>query len=336
MNMNSKTNSSSGEGALLEVRDLSVSFHLMEGKVAAVSQVNLELYPGEVLGVVGESGCGKSVTARAVLRIIPTPPGDIERGQVLFQGRDLLTLSDKEMEAVRGGKISMIFQEPMTSLNPAYTVGDQIAEVLRFHRGQRKKEALKQAVEMLRKVEIPDPERRARSYPYQLSGGMRQRAMIAMALACQPRILIADEPTTALDVTTQAQILRLIKDLQASSGMSVILITHNLGVVASSADQVMIMYAGRVVEQGPTRDIFYRHHHPYTNGLLESLPRLDQARKQLKEIPGTVPRLGEMPSGCVFVNRCGRALEQCATEPPPTRRIGPRHYSTCWLEANSL
>ncbi|MCF8042409.1 MAG: ABC transporter ATP-binding protein [Desulfarculaceae bacterium] len=302
--------------------------------MAAVSRVNLSLFPGEVLGVVGESGCGKSVTARAILRIIPIPPGDIERGQVLFQGRDLLTFSNKEMEKVRGGKISMIFQEPMTSLNPAYTVGDQIAEVLRFHRGQDKKNALKQAVEMLSKVEIPDPVRRARSYPYQLSGGMRQRAMIAMALACQPRILIADEPTTALDVTTQAQILRLIKELQTSSGMSVMLITHNLGVVASLADQVVIMYAGRVVEQGPTRAIFYKHHHPYTNGLLRSLPRLDQAQRELIEIPGTVPRLEKMSPGCAFANRCDRALAKCTAEPPPTRQIGPRHYSTCWLEAN--
>lgn len=334
MNMKPKTNRKSDKEALLEVRDLSVSFHLMEGRVAAVSQVNLVLYPGEVLGVVGESGCGKSVTARSILRIIPTPPGDIEHGQVLFQGRDLLACSEKEMEAVRGGQISMIFQEPMTSLNPAYTVGDQIAEVLRFHRGQRKKQAFAGAIEMLRRVEIPDPERRAASYPHQLSGGMRQRAMIAMALACKPRILIADEPTTALDVTTQAQILRLIKELQRSSGMSVMLITHNLGVVASSADQVMIMYAGRVVEQGPIRDIFYKHHHPYTNGLLQSLPRLDQAQRELKEIPGAVPRLEKLPPCCAFVNRCDRALSRCATEPPPTRMIGHRHYSTCWLEAN--
>lgn len=334
MNMNGEAQASSGAEALLEVRDLSVSFHLMEGRVAAVSQVNLVLYPGEVLGVVGESGCGKSVTARSILRIIPTPPGDIQGGQVLFEGRDLLACSEKEMEQVRGGRISMIFQEPMTSLNPAYTVGDQIAEVLRFHRGQRKRQALSGAVEMLRRVEIPDPERRAASYPHQLSGGMRQRAMIAMALACQPRLLIADEPTTALDVTTQAQILRLIKNLQASSGMAVMLITHNLGVVAASADQVMIMYAGRVVEQGPTRAIFYQPHHPYTNGLLRSLPRLDQARRELQEIPGTVPRLEKMPPGCAFANRCEQALPRCAGEPPPTRRLGPRHYATCWLEAS--
>jgi len=320
------------EAPILEVSDLSVSFHLLEGVIPAVAGVNLVLNQGEVLGVVGESGCGKSVTAKSVLRIIPCPPGSIDSGRAMFEGHDLLTLSEKKMEGVRGNKISMIFQEPMTSLNPAFTVGDQIAEVFRFHRGMKKKEAFARAVEELRRVEIPDPAKRARCYPHQLSGGMRQRAMIAIALACRPRILFADEPTTALDVTIQAQILNLIGQLQADIGMSVILITHNLGVVASVANRLVIMYAGRVVEEGTTDEIFVNHHHPYTHGLLRSVPRLDRPTEALKEIKGIVPKLNDLPAGCVFSNRCDYVMEQCRKQEPEIKAIGSKHQSRCWLE----
>jgi oligopeptide/dipeptide ABC transporter ATP-binding protein len=314
------------------VSDLAVSFHLLEGVIPAVAGVDLVLNQGEVLGVVGESGCGKSVTARAVMRIIPTPPGHIDSGRVLFEGRDLLALSETEMETIRGNKISMIFQEPMTSLNPAFTVGDQIAEVFRFHRGMGRREAFEQAVEELRRVEIPDPGRRARNYPHQLSGGMRQRAMIAIALACRPRILIADEPTTALDVTIQAQILDLIGQMQAQIGMSVVLITHNLGVVASTADRLVIMYAGRMVEQGSVDEIFARHHHPYTHGLLRSVPRLDRPMEDLVEIKGIVPRLDNLPPGCVFSTRCEYVMDRCREQEPELKQICPGHQSRCWLE----
>ena len=320
------------QASILEVSDLSVSFHLLEGVIPAVAGVDLILTQGEVLGVVGESGCGKSVTARAVMRIIPTPPGSIDSGRVLFEGRDLLKLSEAEMEGIRGDKISMIFQEPMTSLNPAFTVGDQIAEVFRFHRGMGRREAFERAVEELRRVEIPDPAKRARNYPHQLSGGMRQRAMIAIALACRPRILVADEPTTALDVTIQAQILNLIGQLQADIGMSVILITHNLGVVATMADRVVIMYAGRVVEQGSVDDIFVQHHHPYTHGLLRSVPRLDRPTEELVEIKGIVPRLDDLPAGCAFSTRCEYVMDQCRQLEPELIEISPGHSSRCWLE----
>ena len=320
------------KASILEVRNLSVSFHLMEGVIPAVAGVDLVLNQGEVLGVVGESGCGKSVTARAVMRIIPTPPGSIDSGRVLFEGRDLLNLSEAKMEGIRGDKISMIFQEPMTSLNPAFTVGDQIAEVFRFHRGMGRREAFERAVEELKRVEIPDPAKRARSYPHQLSGGMRQRAMIAIALACRPRILIADEPTTALDVTIQAQILNLIGQLQADIGMSVILITHNLGVVATMADRLVIMYAGRVVEQGSVDDIFIHHHHPYTHGLLRSVPRLDRPTEDLVEIKGIVPRLDDLPTGCAFSTRCDHVMDKCRQLEPELKEISPGHGSRCRLE----
>jgi len=317
---------------LLEVDGLSVSFHLLEGVVPAVAGVDLVVNQGEVLGIVGESGCGKSVTAKSVMRLIPCPPGRIDSGRVLFQGSDLLELSEAEMAGIRGDKISMIFQEPMTSLNPAFTVGDQIAEVFRFHRGTKKKEAFELAVEELKRVEIPDPGKRARSYPHQLSGGMRQRAMIAIALACRPRILIADEPTTALDVTIQAQILHLIRQLQAEIGMSVMLITHNLGLVAAMADRLVIMYAGRVVEEGPVEDIFADHFHPYTHGLLRSVPRLDRPAEELMEIKGTVPKLTELPAGCPFSNRCQQVMDRCRRHAPEFKEVGPGHRSRCWLE----
>ncbi|MCX5915726.1 MAG: ABC transporter ATP-binding protein [Deltaproteobacteria bacterium] len=317
---------------LLEVRDLSVSFHLLEGIIPAVAKVDLVLDEGEILGVVGESACGKSVTAKSILRIIPTPPGRINSGKVLFEGRDLMELHEEEMQAIRGEKISMIFQEPMTSLNPAFTVGDQIAEVFRFHRGLSKPEAWGKAVEELRRVEIPDPGKRARSYPHELSGGMRQRAMIAIALACRPRILIADEPTTALDVTIQAQILKLIAQLQREIGMSVILITHNLGIVASLAQRVAVMYAGRIVEEGPVETIFNGHHHPYTRGLLQSVPRLDLPQGDLQEIRGTVPRLNDLPEGCAFSNRCDFVMDLCRRQEPELRSAGEGHFSRCWLD----
>jgi len=320
------------KSSILEVSELSVSFHLLEGVIPAVAGVDLILNRGEVLGVVGESGCGKSVTAKAIMRIIPTPPGSIDSGRVLFEGRDLLCLSEAEMEGIRGEKISMIFQEPMTSLNPAFTVGDQIAEVFRFHRGMGRKESFERAVAELKRVEIPDPDKRARNYPHQLSGGMRQRAMIAIALACRPQILIADEPTTALDVTIQAQILNLIGQLKVDIGMSVILITHNLGVVASMADRLVIMYAGRVVEQGAVDDIFLQHHHPYTHGLLRSVPRLDRPTEDLLEIKGIVPRLDNLPAGCSFSTRCEYVMDQCRQLEPELKEIASGHSSRCWLE----
>jgi oligopeptide/dipeptide ABC transporter ATP-binding protein len=319
-------------GHLLAIRGLSTSFYLLEGRIPAVVDVDMVLERGEVLGVVGESGCGKTVTAKSILRIIPDPPGRIESGHVLFEGRDLLELSESEMQKIRGNKISMIFQEPMTSLNPAFTVGDQIAEAFRFHRGFSKSEAWANAVNELRRVEIPAPEKRAHDYPHQLSGGMRQRAMIAMALACRPRILIADEPTTALDVTIQAQILKLISQLQADIGMGVMLITHNLGVIASMAHKVVIMYAGRVVEEGPVEAIFGNHHHPYTHGLLRSVPRLDRPELELKEIRGTVPQLSDLPSGCTFSNRCEFTMELCGQQEPEIKRVGKGHFSRCVLE----
>ena len=333
MNFNPNQRSSASAGfPLLQVRNLSVSFHLMEGVVPAVSGVNLALYEGEILGIAGESGCGKSVTAKSVLRIIPHPPGNIHSGEVLFEGKDLLPLSENEMQRVRGSKISMIFQEPMTSLNPAFTVGDQIAEVFRFHQGLSKPAAWIKAVEELRLVEIQDPEQWARAYPHQLSGGMRQRAMIAIALACRPRVLIADEPTTALDVTIQAQILKLMARLQKEIGMAVMLITHNLGVIASLASRVVIMYAGRVVEEGLVDDIFNRCTHPYTQGLLQCVPRLDRVQEELREIKGTVPRLDQLPSGCPFSNRCDFVMEICRREEPQFRPVGDRHFSSCHLE----
>ncbi|HXZ34871.1 MAG TPA: ABC transporter ATP-binding protein [Thermodesulfobacteriota bacterium] len=317
---------------LLEVQDLSVSFHLLGGIVPAVAKVDLVLDEGEILGIVGESACGKSVTARSIMRIIPTPPGRINSGRVLFEGRNLMELPEEEMQEVRGEKISMIFQEPMTSLNPAFTVGDQISEVFRFHRRTSKAEAWEKAVEELRRVEIPDPEKRARSYPHELSGGMRQRVMIAIALACRPRILIADEPTTALDVTIQAQILKLIAQLQREIGMSVMLITHNLGIVASLAQRVAVMYAGRIVEEGPAEIIFNDHHHPYTRGLLRSVPRLDLPQRDLQEIQGTVPRLNDLPEGCTFSNRCDFVMDLCRRQESELRPVGEGHVSRCWLD----
>jgi peptide/nickel transport system ATP-binding protein len=318
---------------LLTIRNLHTYFFSDEGVAKAVDGVDLELKEGGTLGVVGESGCGKSVTALSVMRLIPDPPGKITEGEILFGGTNLLKLSEAEMRRIRGRSISMIFQEPMTSLNPVFQIGDQISEVLRLHEGLSRKEAWDRSVEMLKLVGIPSPERRVQEYPHQLSGGMRQRAMIAMALACSPKLMIADEPTTALDVTIQAQILELMNRLQKDKGMSVILITHNLGVIAETAQKVAVMYAGRVVEYAEVKPIFGNPMHPYTQGLLKSIPRLDEehARKaRLEAIPGLVPSLLELPPGCKFSNRCKYVFEKCMKEPQLTE-AAPGHMVRCWL-----
>jgi peptide/nickel transport system ATP-binding protein len=307
---------------LLEVLGLKTRFSLEEGPVMAVDDVSFSIPPGGTLGVVGESGCGKSVTALSIMRLVPDPPGKVVGGEVRFKGQDLLALPEGEMRRIRGNQLSMIFQEPMTSLNPVYTVGEQIGETVRLHQGLDRRQARERAVEMLRQVGIPAPEQRVDAYPHQLSGGMRQRVMIAMALACNPELVIADEPTTALDVTIQAQILDLLKRLQAGRGMAVMLITHDLGVVAESCDAVVVMYAGRVVEQAPVRALFSRPAHPYTAGLLRSIPSFHasqggEERQRLKTIPGMVPSLRRLPAGCRFRDRCERALEVCARIDPP-------------------
>jgi peptide/nickel transport system ATP-binding protein len=321
--------------ALLEVVGLQTHFFTRDGIVRAVDSLSFSVARGETLAVVGESGCGKSVTSLSILRLIASPPGRIVAGQVVFEGRDLLALSEDEMRAVRGDAISMIFQEPMTSLNPALTVGRQIAESLVLHRGLSQHDAMAKAVEMLRKVRMPEPERRVRQYPHELSGGMRQRVMIAMALACGPRLLIADEPTTALDVTIQAQILELMRDLARETGASIILITHDLGVVAEMAQRVVVMYAGRKVEEAPVEELFARSRHPYTRGLLGSMPHLgdsvrNEGSKRLVEIPGMVPSLKEAHPGCMFAARCPNALARCLQGVPPLTDHGPGHWAACW------
>jgi peptide/nickel transport system ATP-binding protein/oligopeptide transport system ATP-binding protein len=318
---------------LLTIRNLHTYFFTDEGVAKAVDGVDLELKEGGTLGVVGESGCGKSVTALSVMRLIPDPPGKITQGEILFAGTNLLDLSEAEMRKIRGRSISMIFQEPMTSLNPVFQIGDQISEVLRLHEGLSRREAWDRSIEMLKLVGIPSPERRVQEYPHQLSGGMRQRAMIAMALACSPKLMIADEPTTALDVTIQAQILELMNRLQRDKGMSVILITHNLGVIAETAQKVAVMYAGRIVEYTEVKPIFGNPMHPYTQGLLKSIPRLDEghARKaRLEAIPGLVPSLLELPKGCKFSNRCKYVFEKCGEE-PQLIEAEPGHLVRCWL-----
>jgi oligopeptide/dipeptide ABC transporter ATP-binding protein len=318
---------------LLKIRNLHTYFFTDEGVAKAVDGVDLELEEGGTLGVVGESGCGKSVTALSIMRLIPDPPGKITNGEILFQGTDLLHISEAEMRKIRGRYISMIFQEPMTSLNPVFQIGDQISEVLRLHEGMSRKGAWNQSIEMLKMVGIPAPERRVYEYPHQLSGGMRQRAMIAMALACSPKLMIADEPTTALDVTIQAQILELVNRLKKEKGMSVILITHNLGVIAETAQRVAVMYAGRIVEYADVRPIFASPKHPYTQGLLQSIPRLDQdqgRKKRLEAIPGLVPSLLELPKGCKFSNRCKFVFDRCVEE-PPLIEVAPGHLVRCWL-----
>ena len=319
---------------LLEVDDLKTYFYTRDGIVRAVDGVSFTVYPGETLAVVGESGCGKSVTSLSILRLIAAPPGKIVNGRLMFQGRDLLGLTEDEMRRVRGNEISMIFQEPMTSLNPVLTIGRQIAEALVLHRGMKRKAALERAVEMLTLVNIPEAARRIEQYPHQLSGGMRQRVMIAMALACNPRLLIADEPTTALDVTIQAQILDLMRGLKEKPGAAIVLITHDLGVVAEMAQRVVVMYAGRKVEEAAVDDLFAHPRHPYTEGLLKSIPRLEHAQAAahlpLAEIPGMVPSLKEEIAGCLFAPRCGYATERCRREYPPLEEKAPGHFAACW------
>jgi oligopeptide transport system ATP-binding protein len=318
---------------LLSVRGLTTRFRTDRGPLVAVHDVSFDVAPGETLAIVGESGSGKSVTALSILRLIPNPPGEIVAGQIVFEGHDLLKMSDAEMLAIRGNRIAMIFQEPMNSLNPALTVGLQVAEPMRQHRGVSWAAALDGAKALLKKVHIPDAESRLHTYPHQYSGGMRQRAMIAMALACRPRLIIADEPTTALDVTVQAQILDLLKELTRETGAALILITHDLGVVARYADRVVVMYAGRVVEQAPAARLYRHPLHPYTRGLLASVPRLDGAAgERLVPIDGAPPDLAALPPGCAFAPRCTRALERCAQTRPLLRAAGDascRHHHAC-------
>ncbi len=328
------------EAPILQVEGLRTLFFTRQGLVRAVSDVSFHVARGEVLAIVGESGCGKSITALSVMRLVPTPPGRIDAGSVKLEGRDLMALDEEAMRQVRGNEISMIFQEPMTSLNPVLTIGDQIAEAVRLHQDVSSAEAWNRAVEMLNLVRIPEPVQRAREYPHQLSGGMRQRAMIAMALACNPKVLIADEPTTALDVTIQAQILDLIVKLQEERGTAVILITHDLGVVAETAHRVVVMYAGRKIEEAPVEELFDRPLHPYTHGLMASVPRLavlaggdatdPTAVGRLQEIPGMVPALTALPQGCAFAPRCAHADDTCRATYPDYVERRPGHWAACW------
>jgi peptide/nickel transport system ATP-binding protein len=322
---------------LLDVDGLKTYFFLRGGILKAVDGVSFQLKPHETLAIVGESGCGKSMTALSLMRLIPDPPGRIVGGTIKLDGSDLMALDERAMRGVRGKDISMIFQEPMTSLNPVMTVGNQIAEALLLHEGLSRADALRRAVEILKLVRIPEPQQRLREYPHQLSGGMRQRVMIAMALACNPKVLIADEPTTALDVTIQAQILDIILDLQKKLGTAVILITHDLGVVAETAQRVIVMYAGKKVEEAPVGELFARPLHPYTHGLMASIPRLElmrggsgETKRRLQEIPGIVPALTNLPPGCAFAPRCPFADDQCRRETPPYTEKRPAHWAACW------
>ena len=321
---------------LLEVDGLVTYFYTRDGVVRAVDGVSFTVNPGETLAIVGESGCGKSVTALSILRLIPSPPGKIVAGSIRWRGRDLLGLDESQMRDLRGNEISMVFQEPMTSLNPVLTVSRQIGETLRQHQGLSHEEAEARTVELLRLVRIPEPERRLRQYPHELSGGMRQRVMIAMALACRPKLLIADEPTTALDVTIQAQILDLMRDLKAEIGSAILLITHDLGVVAETAQRVVVMYAGRKVEEAPVEALFAKPRHPYTKGLLASVPLLGASlgspggRRRLAEIPGVVPSLREEIVGCAFAPRCSYATEHCRVQSPPLVLRAPGHGAACF------
>jgi oligopeptide/dipeptide ABC transporter ATP-binding protein len=319
---------------LLKISGLKTIFVSDDGIAAAVDGVDLELAQGETLGLVGESGCGKSVTALSIMRLVPSPPGNIVAGEILFEGQDLLKLSEAEMREIRGDNISMIFQEPMTSLNPVFRVGDQIAEVFRVHRNMGKTEAGEAAAEMLAKVGIPAAEKRARDYPHQMSGGMRQRVMIAMALACDPKLMLADEPTTALDVTIQAQILELMNDIKTRRGTGIILITHDLGVVAEMADRVAVMYTGKIVEEASAESLFASPQHPYTIGLMKSIPKIGRGRsatrQRLHVISGLVPDLRHLPRGCTFQDRCPEVQPRCS-EPPALERKSGGHLVRCWM-----
>lgn len=319
---------------LLEVRNLSTHFETEYGTVKAVDKVGIVVDEGDTLGIVGESGCGKTVLALSIMRLVPSPPGRIVSGNIFFGGVDLLSLNAEEMRKIRGKEISMIFQEPMTSLNPVLRIGEQVSETIRLHQGLGRKEAMSRAVEMLRLVGMPSPERIIRNYPHQMSGGMRQRAMIAMALSCGPKLMLADEPTTALDVTIQSQILDLINKLKQDSGTSVILITHDLGVIAEVSQHVAIMYTGQIVEYAPVNDLFSTPLHPYTRGLMESIPRIDDVpgrEECLKTIAGVVPSLYNLPNGCTFQDRCPYVMDICRENEPVLKENSPRHNVHCWL-----
>ena len=320
--------------SLLEIQNLSTFFYIEEGVVRSVRNVDLTLRKGETLALVGESGCGKSVTALSVLRLVPTPPGKFETGHILFEGKDIFSKSEKQMEQLRGNDISMIFQEPMTSLNPIFTIGDQIAESIILHQKKNKADAREMTLELLRKVAIPNPEQRIDQYPHELSGGMKQRGMIAMAIACRPALLIADEPTTALDVTIEAQILELLDQLRRDTDMAILLITHNLGIVAQYADRVAVMYSGKIVEEAPVEVLFESPAHPYTRGLLNSLPR-GEPGEELESIPGTVPNPAFLPAGCAFHPRCKETMPECEQEIPPFFQIRPGQQAACWLYRDS-
>jgi peptide/nickel transport system ATP-binding protein len=317
--------------SLLQVKDLVTSFKTDRGIIRAVDGISFNIKKGQTVGLVGESGCGKSVTSLSILRLIQSPPGFVERGSINFDGKNILELDDAGMRSIRGNRISMIFQEPMTSLNPVFTIGDQIGEVFRIHQGMNKKQAREKSIDMLRLVKIPAPESRVDEYPHQLSGGMRQRVMIAMALACNPELLIADEPTTALDVTIQAQILDLMADLQKTLNMAILLITHDLGVVAEVCDYVMVMYAGKIAEQAPVKDLFKDPKHPYTKGLLNSIPKLGHKTEYLPTIEGQVPSLSKLPKGCRFQDRCPFVMDKCRVDEPVLIDVGHERKVACWL-----
>jgi oligopeptide transport system ATP-binding protein len=319
---------------LLEVRDLSTNFFTDHGIIKAVEDVSYDLDEGETLGIVGESGCGKTVSALSIMRLIPNPPGKIVQGEVIFEGRDLLTLPENDMCDIRGNRIAMIFQEPMTSLNPVLTIGRQVMEPLMIHKGMGKKAAQGDCIELLKDVRIPDADARVSAYPHEFSGGMRQRTMIAMGLSCNPKLIIADEPTTALDVTIQAELLELMKDLTHNRGTALIIITHNMGVIARYTDKVIVMYAGRIIEKALTRDLYRRPVHPYTIGLMESVPRLDQdIKKKLLSIEGQPPDLACLPTGCSFHPRCSRVIDRCRGETPALREVSDNHEVACWIGA---
>src|SRR5262245_59787352 len=323
-----------GFDGVLELDHLTTVFDLPSGPAAAVDDVSFEVRAGETLGLVGESGCGKSVTALSIMRLVQ-PPGRISNGSIRFKGRDLLTLSEAEMRAIRGAEIALIFQEPMTALNPVFTIGDQVAETLLVHGRATRQDAKARVVELLEAVRIPDAAARARDYPHQLSGGMRQRVLIAMAIACKPSVVIADEPTTALDVTIQAQILDLLREMQSQFDLSLLLITHDLGVIAEAADRVAVMYAGKIVEQGPVRAVLRDPQHPYTRGLLASMPGRGRGGR-LRAIDGAVPVLGAFPAGCAFHPRCPDRFEPCDVGPPPEYAVGPAHEARCYLHDPAL
>ncbi len=317
---------------LLEVKDLHVSFRTYAGEVKAVRGINFEVGKGECVGIVGESGCGKSVTSQSIMQLLKTPPAMYKQGSILFEGEDLLKKTEKEMQSIRGNSISMIFQDPMTTLNPTQKIGKQIMEVLIEHKGMSKKDAYAEAERMLQLVAMSEPSKRMQQYPHEFSGGMRQRAMIAIALACSPKLIIADEPTTALDVTVQAQILELLQDVQRKVGMAIMLITHDLGVVAKMCDRVVVMYAGQIVEQGTVEEIFKHPTHPYTKGLLSAVPRMDMSRKEaLTTIVGTPPDLFAPPKGCAFYARCNEAMRVCEEHMPAMQNVGGTLQSACWL-----